>query len=168
MSSHIVPMRERLSPGSLILTIDRNQSWLHFGLPNKESFSNTIWADGMRGKIVCLTIYCYVFKVSKALKIWVRRSQEGIRLLNFYTIMPFIVLIRERDWLSPGPLILTIDRSQMWSHFCCPKGRVLGIMNSCHKVVWLIGNTTLKLCADCAKQFVRNAQNCGKTNYGWW
>ena len=38
------------------------------------------------------------------------------------------------------------------------------IMNSCHKVVWSIRNTILKLCADCAKQFVRNAQNCGKTN----
>ena len=30
------------------------------------------------------------------------------------------------------------------------------IMNSCHKVVWSIRNTTLKLCTDCAKQFVRN------------
>ena len=38
---------------------------------------------------------------------------------------------------------------------------------SCHKVVRSIGNTTLKLCVDCAKQFVRNAQNCGKTNQGF-
>ena len=36
------------------------------------------------------------------------------------------------------------------------------IMNSCHKVVRSIRNTTLKLCAVCAKQFVRNSQNCGK------
>ena len=30
-----------------------------------------------------------------------------------------------------------------------------------------IRNTTLKLCVDCAKQFVRNAQNYGKTNNGF-
>ena len=36
------------------------------------------------------------------------------------------------------------------------------IMNSCHKVVRSISNTTLKLCA---KQFLRNAQNCGKTKH---
>ena len=40
------------------------------------------------------------------------------------------------------------------------------IMNSCSKVL-SIRNTTLKLCADCAKQNVRNAQNCGKTNHGF-
>ena len=37
------------------------------------------------------------------------------------------------------------------------------IMISCHKVVRSIRNTTLKLCTDCAKHFVRNAQNCEKT-----
>ena len=37
-----------------------------------------------------------------------------------------------------------------------------GIMNSCHKVLLSIRNTTLKLCADCEKQFIRNAQNCGE------
>ena len=41
------------------------------------------------------------------------------------------------------------------------------IMNSIHKVVRSIKNTTLKLCADCAKQFVRDAQNSGKPNYGF-
>ena len=41
------------------------------------------------------------------------------------------------------------------------------IINSCHKVVRSLRNTTLKLCADCAKQFVRNAQNCGNTNHGF-
>ena len=30
-----------------------------------------------------------------------------------------------------------------------------------------IRHTTLMLCADCAKQFVRNAQNCGKSNHGF-
>ena len=40
------------------------------------------------------------------------------------------------------------------------------IMNSCHKVVRSIKNTTLKLYADYSKQFVRNAQNCGK-NQSW-
>ena len=39
------------------------------------------------------------------------------------------------------------------------------IMNSCHKVIRPIRNTTLKLCADCANQFVRNAWNCGKTKH---
>ena len=41
------------------------------------------------------------------------------------------------------------------------------IMNSCHKVVRSVKNTALKLYGDCAKQFVRNAQNCGKTNNGF-
>ena len=41
------------------------------------------------------------------------------------------------------------------------------IMNSCHKVVWSIRNTTLKLCAYCAMQFIRNAQNCGETYHGF-
>ena len=40
-------------------------------------------------------------------------------------------------------------------------------MNSCHKVVQSIKNTTLKLYADCAKQFDRKAQNCGKANHGF-
>ena len=40
-------------------------------------------------------------------------------------------------------------------------------MNSCHKVVRSIRSTILKLCDDCTKQFVRNAQNCGKTNFGF-
>ena len=40
------------------------------------------------------------------------------------------------------------------------------IMNFFHKIVQSIRNTTLKLCVDCVKQFVRNAQNCGKTNRG--
>ena len=38
-------------------------------------------------------------------------------------------------------------------------------MNSCHKVVRSIKSTTLKLCGDLAKQFVKNVQNCGKTNH---
>ena len=32
------------------------------------------------------------------------------------------------------------------------------ILNSCHKIERWIRNTTLKLCADCAKQFFWNAQ----------
>ena len=39
------------------------------------------------------------------------------------------------------------------------------LMNSCHKVVRSIRITTLKLSADCAKQFVRKAQKCRKTNH---
>ena len=35
------------------------------------------------------------------------------------------------------------------------------------KVVRSIRNTTLKLCADCVKQCVRNAQNSGKTYHGF-
>ena len=41
----------------------------------------------------------------------------------------------------------------------------VSIMNSCHKVIGSIRNTTLKLGADCAKQFLRNAQNCGKKSW---
>ena len=41
------------------------------------------------------------------------------------------------------------------------------IMNSCQNIVHSIRSTTLKLCADCAKQFVRNTQNCRKTNHGF-
>ena len=41
------------------------------------------------------------------------------------------------------------------------------IMDSCHKVIRSIRNTTLKLYADCEKQSVRNAHNCGKTNHGF-
>ena len=37
----------------------------------------------------------------------------------------------------------------------------------CYKIVRSIRNTTLKLCADCAKQFLRNAQNYGKSNNGF-
>ena len=39
------------------------------------------------------------------------------------------------------------------------------IMNSSHIVVRSVKNTTLKLCADCLKQFVRNAQNRGETSH---
>ena len=38
---------------------------------------------------------------------------------------------------------------------------------SCHRVVGSIRNINLKLCANCVKQFVRNSQNCGKTNHGF-
>ena len=41
------------------------------------------------------------------------------------------------------------------------------IMNSCHTVVRSIRNTTLMLCADCVKQFVRNPQNYEKINHGF-
>ena len=40
-------------------------------------------------------------------------------------------------------------------------------MHFCYKTVRSIRNTTLKLCTDCVKQFMRNAQNCGKTNHGF-
>ena len=56
--------------------------------------------------------------------------------------------------------------SQMW-RLCSLFSSITmawSIMNSCHKVALSIRNTTRKLCIDCAKQFVRNAQNCGKTN----
>ena len=41
------------------------------------------------------------------------------------------------------------------------------IIDFCHKVVWSIRNNTLKICVDCAKQFVKNAQDCGKANHGF-
>ena len=39
------------------------------------------------------------------------------------------------------------------------------IMNSCHKVLRSIRIISLKLCSDCAKQFIRKALNCGNTNH---
>ena len=42
------------------------------------------------------------------------------------------------------------------------------IMKSCHKIVRSIRNTNLKLWADCEKQYVRNTQNSGKTNHGFY
>ena len=59
--------------------------------------------------------------------------------------------------------------TQMW-RFCSLFSSIAMawcIMDSCDKVVRLIRNATLKLCADCAKHFVRNAHNCGKTNHGF-
>ena len=43
------------------------------------------------------------------------------------------------------------------------------LLLKCRGTLWILAvrNTTLKLCAVCAKQFVRNAQNCGKTNHGF-
>ena len=58
---------------------------------------------------------------------------------------------------------------QMW-RFCSLFSSIAMawcIMNSCHMVVRPIRNTTLKLCADCAKQLVKNALDCGKTNHGF-
>ena len=40
-------------------------------------------------------------------------------------------------------------------------------MESCHKIVGSIRNTTLKLCTDWVKQFIGNAQNCKKANLGF-
>ena len=58
---------------------------------------------------------------------------------------------------------------QMWRFYSLFSAiaMVWSIMNSCYKVVRSIRNTSLKLCADCAKQFVRNAQSYGKTNHGF-
>ena len=41
-------------------------------------------------------------------------------------------------------------------------------MNSCQKVAWSIRNTTLiEVMSSRVKQFVRDAQNCGKINHGF-
>ena len=62
-----------------------------------------------------------------------------------------------------------IKFGQMWRFcsLCSSIAMAWCIMNSWHKVVWSIRNTTLKLYADCAKQFDGNAQNYGKTNHGF-
>ena len=70
---------------------------------------------------------------------------------------------KSQDWKKHVKL------GQMWK-FCSlfsSIGMAWCIMNSCHKVVRSIRNTILKLCAECAKQFVRNAQNYGKSNHGF-
>ena len=62
-----------------------------------------------------------------------------------------------------------IKFGQMW-RFCSlfsAIGMAWCIVNSCHKVIRSIRNTILELCANCAKQFVRNVQSCGKTNHGF-
>ena len=45
---------------------------------------------------------------------------------------------------------------------------LLTVFFDCNDLSLSIRNTTLKLCTDCAKQFIRNAQNCGETNHGFW
>ena len=58
---------------------------------------------------------------------------------------------------------------QMW-RFCSLFSSIVmawWIISSCPKVVRSIRNTTFKLCADCTKQFARNAQNYGKTKHGF-
>ena len=73
---------------------------------------------------------------------------------------------RQPSYLNQSPrLKIHVKFGQMW-RFCLLFSSIAMtwcIMNSCHKVVWSIINTTLKLCADCSKLFVRNVQNCGKT-----
>ena len=47
---------------------------------------------------------------------------------------------------------------------------LLTVFFDCNGVVhheFLPQGRTVKLCADCAKQFVRNAQNCGNLNHGF-
>ena len=59
---------------------------------------------------------------------------------------------------------------QMWRFWSLFSSIIVAwfIMNCCYKIVRSkIRNTTTKLCADCAKQFFRNAQNFEKTNYGF-
>ena len=64
---------------------------------------------------------------------------------------------KSQDWKKH------VNFGQMW-RFCSLFSSIA--MAWCdHKVVRSIRNTTLKLSADCPKQFVRNAQNCGKTNH---
>ena len=57
----------------------------------------------------------------------------------------------------------------MWRFFSLFSSIAMGwrIVNSCHKIVRSVRNTTLKLWSDCTKKFIRNAQNCGKTNNGF-
>ena len=64
---------------------------------------------------------------------------------------------KAREFLSNVKGLLTVSSTAMTR---CS-------MNSCHKVIRSIRKTTLKLCADCGKQFVRSAQNCGKINHGF-
>ena len=58
---------------------------------------------------------------------------------------------------------------QMW-RFCSLFSSIAKawcIMHSYHKFVWGIRNITLKLCADCANQFIRDALNSEKPNPNW-
>ena len=55
----------------------------------------------------------------------------------------------------------------MWRFCSFAIAMVWCVMNFFYKVVWPIRSIILKLCNDCAKQFIRNTMNCGTTNHGF-
>ena len=67
---------------------------------------------------------------------------------------------------SKGSVQQSQDRKKhVQGRFCTQFSSIaiaLCIRNSCHKIVRSIRNTTLKLWADCAKEFMKNAQNYAK------
>ena len=62
----------------------------------------------------------------------------------------------------------TVFIGQMW-WFCSLFSSIAMawcIMNFCHKVIRSMRTITLNLCAECVKQFIRNAQNCEEIKHG--
>ena len=124
---------------------------------------------------------------SKIAKFWVKTTSHGYRLgmLTFKICFKISQLVTNHECMAMtlkanpnypnGSMQKNKDRKKLDKYgqkcrFCSLFSSIAMawfIMNSCHKVVRSIRNTTLKLCADCAKQFVRNAQNYGKTNHGF-
>ena len=92
-----------------------------------------------------------------------------------------------RITISPGNDIESKVQSWQWKHPEEPRQKKARLVRSNVKVLSIfflrlnrmehhdflpqgrksISNITLKLYVDCIKQFVRNAQNCGKTNHGF-
>ena len=89
--------------------------------------------------------------LAKALRVN-KNCQEKVCLPRLFTVLANDIKFGPMWKFSP--LFSSIDMARC-------------IMNSCHKVTRSIRNTALKLCAHCAKKFVRNAQNCEKINHGF-
>ena len=113
----------------------------------------------------------YCFKIDK---FWAKNiTQEMLTTLNDKAILlKKIIKLRMAMTLKPKPNYPNgneelrpkkhVKFSQIWS-FCLLftlTAITWCMINSCHKIVSSIRNTTLKL-----KQYLRNAQNCGKTNH---
>ena len=124
----------------------------------KKSTSSLVKCEGFAHCFLrfqwCIMNSCH--KVVRSIRntIFVRNAQNcGKTNHGFYTIITH-QLTNQCLCVSFWPF--NIFNSMAWC-----------IMNSYHKDVRSTINTTLKLCADCGKQFVRNAQNYRKTKHGF-
>ena len=102
--------------------------------------------------------------VHGSLKCWLWRLASLLRAEHKFNC-DITGLRKAEMWMTLLALVAGACQQSMKTLKLCRKWFWI-IDNSCHKVVRLIRNTILKLCADCVrKEFVRNAQNCGKANH---